>query len=184
MAAAAATSSVECVDGLNTLIDYRYQQHFKAETGIHGMGKDRAGANGDDVVLRVPVGTQVFEDDNETLIADLTEVGQRVMLLVGRQWRLRQRPLQDLVQPGAAPRQSRPRGHREVDLAAAEADRRCRARRPAQRRQVDLPRGGLGGKAQDRRLSVHDAPPQSRRGARRRARLRARRHSRADRGRA
>ena len=71
---------VECVDGLNTLIDYRYQQHFKAETGVHGMGKDRAGANGGDVVLRVPVGTQVFEDDNETLIADLTEVGQRVML--------------------------------------------------------------------------------------------------------
>src|SRR6201746_1803284 len=50
---------VECVDGLNTLIDYRYQQHFKAQTGIHGMGKDRAGSNGNDIVLRVPVGTQV-----------------------------------------------------------------------------------------------------------------------------
>jgi GTPase len=74
---------VECVDGLNTLIDYRYQQHFKAATGVHGMGKDRAGANGADVVLRVPVGTQVLEDDNETLIADLTAVGQRVKLLSG-----------------------------------------------------------------------------------------------------
>ena len=74
---------VECVDGLNTLIDYRYQQHFKAQTGTHGMGKDRAGANGKDVVLRVPVGTQVLEDDNETLIADLTQVGQRVVLLKG-----------------------------------------------------------------------------------------------------
>lgn len=74
---------VECVDGLNTLIDYRYQQHFKAQTGIHGMGKDRAGANGQDVILRVPVGTQVFEDDNETLIADLTAVGQRVVLAHG-----------------------------------------------------------------------------------------------------
>jgi GTP-binding protein len=74
---------VECVDGLNTLIDYRYQQHFKAETGIHGMGKNRTGADGKDVVLRVPVGTQVFEDDNETLIADLTAVGQRVVLLSG-----------------------------------------------------------------------------------------------------
>jgi len=74
---------VECVDGLNTLIDYRYQQHFKAKTGTHGMGKNRTGADGADVVMRVPVGTQVFEEDNETLIADLTEVGQRVVLLSG-----------------------------------------------------------------------------------------------------
>jgi GTP-binding protein len=74
---------IECVDGLNTLIDYRYQQHFKAKIGTHGMGKDRAGAHGEDVILRVPVGTQVFEDDNETLIADMTEVGQRVVLLSG-----------------------------------------------------------------------------------------------------
>ncbi|MGV8833204.1 MAG: GTPase ObgE [Devosia sp.] len=74
---------LECVDGLNTLIDYRYQQHFKANTGTHGMGKNRTGADGVDSVLRVPVGTQVFEDDNETLIADMTEVGQRVVLLSG-----------------------------------------------------------------------------------------------------
>ena len=74
---------IECVDGLNTLIDYRYQQHFKAKIGTHGMGKDRAGANGEETVLRVPVGTQVFEDDNETLIADMTQVGQRVVLLSG-----------------------------------------------------------------------------------------------------
>ncbi|MCR6671269.1 GTPase ObgE [Devosia ginsengisoli] len=74
---------IECVDGLNTLIDYRYQQHFKAKTGTHGMGKLRTGADGTDVVLRVPVGTQIFEDDNETLIADMTEVGQRVVLLSG-----------------------------------------------------------------------------------------------------
>jgi len=74
---------IECVDGLNTLIDYRYQQHFKAKTGTHGMGKLRTGADGADVVLRVPVGTQVFEDDNETLIVDMTEVGQRVVLLSG-----------------------------------------------------------------------------------------------------
>jgi GTP-binding protein len=73
----------ECVDGLNTLIDYRYQQHFKARTGGHGMGKDRHGANAPDIVLRVPAGTQIFEDDNETLIADLTHVGQRVTLLKG-----------------------------------------------------------------------------------------------------
>ncbi len=73
----------ECVDGLNTLIDYRYQQHFKASTGGHGMGKQRTGAGGQDAVLRVPVGTQIFEDDRETLIADFTEIGQRVVLLRG-----------------------------------------------------------------------------------------------------
>ncbi len=74
---------VQCVDGLNTLIDYRYQQHFKAQTGHHGMGKDRHGGKGNDVVLKVPVGTQIFEDDGETLIADMTEVGQTLTLLSG-----------------------------------------------------------------------------------------------------
>ena len=74
---------IECVDGLNTLIDYRYQQHFKAGTGKHGMGQNRTGADGDNTVLKVPVGTQVFEEDGETLIADFTEVGQRAVLLEG-----------------------------------------------------------------------------------------------------
>lgn len=74
---------VECVDGLNTLIDYRFQQHFRAKTGMHGMGKNRSGANGADIVLKVPVGTQIFEEDEETLIADMTEVGQRVVLAKG-----------------------------------------------------------------------------------------------------
>ncbi len=73
----------EAVDGLNTLIDYRYQQHFKAKTGGHGMGRDRHGANSSDVVLRVPVGTQIFEDDNETLIVDLSKLGQRELLAKG-----------------------------------------------------------------------------------------------------
>jgi GTPase len=72
-----------CVEGLNTLIDYRYQQHFKAKTGMHGMGKNRAGGRGPDAVLKVPVGTQIFEEDGETLIADLTEVGQKVVICRG-----------------------------------------------------------------------------------------------------
>ena len=74
---------VECVDGLNTLIDYRYQQHFKAGNGQQGMGRERTGAGGADTVLKVPVGTQIFEEDNETLIADLDTLGQRVMLAKG-----------------------------------------------------------------------------------------------------
>src|ERR1700760_2023826 len=73
----------ECVDGLNTLIDYRYQQHFKAKTGGHGMGKNRTGANGASMVLKVPKGTQIFDEDNETLLADLTELGERVVLAKG-----------------------------------------------------------------------------------------------------
>ena len=71
------------VDGLNTLIDYRYQQHFKAKTGMHGMGRNMTGAKGADVILKVPVGTQIFEEDNETLICDLTEVGQKFCLAKG-----------------------------------------------------------------------------------------------------
>jgi GTPase len=74
---------IEAVDGLNTLIDYRYQQHFKAKTGGHGMGRDRAGANSDDVILKVPAGTQVFEEDNETLIGDLAKIGDRIRLARG-----------------------------------------------------------------------------------------------------
>ena len=74
---------VRCVDGLNTLIDYRYKQHFKAGTGTHGMGRQRTGADGKDIILKVPVGTQIFEEDNQTLIADLTEIGQEITLLEG-----------------------------------------------------------------------------------------------------
>src|SRR5271167_1306691 len=73
------------VDGLNTLIDYCYCQHFKAPCGKPGSGQNRTGASASDAVLRVPVGTQIFEDDKETLIADFTEIGQRVVLCKGGQ---------------------------------------------------------------------------------------------------
>jgi GTPase len=73
----------EAVDGLNTLIDYRYQQHFHAKNGGGGMGKDRHGANGADALLKVPAGTQIYEEDGETLLADLTERGQRAVLARG-----------------------------------------------------------------------------------------------------
>ena len=74
---------IEAVEGLNTLIDYRYQQHHKADRGGHGMGKQRHGRGGADKTLKVPVGTQIYEEDQETLIADLTEIGQRVMVARG-----------------------------------------------------------------------------------------------------
>jgi GTP-binding protein len=74
----------ECIDGLNTLIDFRYTQHFRAKRGGHGMGRDRTGPGADDMVIKVPVGTQVLADDDErTLLCDLTRPGQRVALLRG-----------------------------------------------------------------------------------------------------
>jgi len=68
---------VEAVDGLNTLIDYRYLQHFKADRGQNGMGRQKHGASAEDLVLKVPVGTQILEEDRETLIADLAQIGDR-----------------------------------------------------------------------------------------------------------
>lgn len=73
----------EAAAGLNTLIDFRFQQHFFAKSGQHGMGAQRTGASGDDVVLRLPVGTEILDEDQETVIADLTEPGQRVLLARG-----------------------------------------------------------------------------------------------------
>ncbi|PKQ11027.1 MAG: GTPase ObgE [Alphaproteobacteria bacterium HGW-Alphaproteobacteria-1] len=73
----------EAVDGLNTLIDFRYQQHFFADNGRPGMGRQKTGASGSDIVLRVPVGTEILDEDEETVIADMTEVGQRIELARG-----------------------------------------------------------------------------------------------------
>ena len=73
----------ECVDGLNTLIDYRYQQHFKAQSGRPGAGRNKNGASGADIILKLPVGTQILNDDNDMVIADLTKVGQQIVLARG-----------------------------------------------------------------------------------------------------
>ena len=74
---------VEAVENLNTLIDYRFQQHVRAKNGEGGMGKDMSGAGGDDAIMKVPVGTQIYEEDGETPIADLAAPGERIMLLRG-----------------------------------------------------------------------------------------------------
>ena len=74
---------IEAVEGLNTLIDFRYQQHHKAGRGGHGMGKQRHGKRGENKVLKVPVGTQVYEEDGETLLGDLTEIGQQILVARG-----------------------------------------------------------------------------------------------------
>src|ERR1700686_1519729 len=74
---------IECVDGLNTLIDYRYQQHFRAQKGGNGMGANRSGANGDDTVLKVPAGTEVLDEDTGAELAELLHAGERVVLMKG-----------------------------------------------------------------------------------------------------
>ncbi len=98
----------ECVPALNTLIDYRYQQHFKAKKGQNGMGANCTGLSADDLVLQLPVGTQIFEDDRETLIADLTHVGQRVVLAEGGKGGLGNQCFKSST--NQAPRQSTPGG--------------------------------------------------------------------------
>ncbi len=74
---------LECAEGLNTLIDFRYQQHYKAGRGVHGMGKDRTGKSGQDIVIKLPVGTQIFDENKEFMIADLTTPGEQVLLATG-----------------------------------------------------------------------------------------------------
>lgn len=74
---------VEGVANLNTLIDFRYKQHFKAKNGQHGMGRNRTGESADDLIIPVPIGTQIFMEDGETLLADITEAGQRIILAKG-----------------------------------------------------------------------------------------------------
>lgn len=73
----------ECIPGLNTLIDFRYQQHFKAKKGQHGMGSNCTGASSDDLIIKLPLGTQILADDKETVIADLTSIGQKIKLAQG-----------------------------------------------------------------------------------------------------
>ena len=73
----------ECVDGLNTLIDFRYQQHFFAKNGGSGMGQQRTGARGDDIILRVPAGTEILDEDQETVLSELDETGQRFVIAKG-----------------------------------------------------------------------------------------------------
>lgn len=102
----------EAVDGLNTLIDFRYQQHFFADNGQPGMGRQRTGKDGEDIVLRVPVGTEILDEDQETVIADLTEVGQRIELAHGGNggWG----NLRFKTSTNQAPRRSNP-GHEGVE---------------------------------------------------------------------
>ena len=155
---------VEVVDGLNTLIDYRYQQHFKAQERHQRHGQGRHGANGTPIVLKVPVGTQIFDEDRETLIHDFTESAKNSCSREGGNGGFGNAHFNSST--NRAPRHANPGpGRRGAhDLPAAETDRRCRPRRPAQCRQIDLSRGRQRSQTEDRRLSLHHALSAARRG--------------------
>jgi GTP-binding protein len=152
------------VGGLNTLIDYRYQQHFKAESGRPGAGRDRSGASGGDVELKLPVGTQILADDQETVIADLMREDQKFILAKG----------------GAGGR-----GNAFFKSSTNRAPRKSQPGEPGQEmwvwlrlkliadagllgaakcRQINLPQRRVSGPAQDCRLSIYDTAPESGRG--------------------
>ncbi len=169
----------ECVDGLNTLIDYRYQQHFKARTGGHGMGKNRSGAGGADMVLRVPKGTQIFDEDNETLLADLTALGDRAVLAKGGNGGFGNAHFKSSV--NQAPRRANPGipGEERTIWLRLKLIADAGLGRPAERRQVDVPRLRQRRQAENRRLSLHHPASAARRRRGQRPRIRAGGHSRA-----
>ena len=130
----------EAVPGLNTLIDFRYTQHFRAPRGKGGSGSNRTGAGGEDLVIKVPVGTQILADDEErTLLADLTKEGQRLVFFEGGMGGRGNASYKTSTNRAPRQHQTGIAGRGNVGLAAPETARRRRPRRPAQRRQVDLP---------------------------------------------
>ncbi len=165
------------MEGLNTLIDYRYQQHFKAKTGGHGMGRLRAGANSDDIVLKVPVGTQVFEEDNETMIADLSKPGDRFRVAKGGNGGFGNAYFKSST--NRAPRHANPgqEGEERWIWLQLKLIADAGIAGPSQCRKVDAARRSLSRQAEDRRLPVHHASPAAGRRPRRHPELRAGRYS-------
>jgi GTP-binding protein len=165
----------EAVPGLNTLIDFRYTQHFRAPRGKGGAGSNQTGGGGDDLVIKVPVGTQILSEDKEHVLADFTEPGVRTVFLKGGDGGRGNASYKTAT--NRAPRQHGTGWPGEemwvwlrLKLLA------MRAGRPPERRQVDVPQCRHQRQGEDRRLSVHDASAAARRGQSPRPRVRAGRH--------
>ena len=143
----------EAADDLNTLIDFRYTQHFRARKGGNGAGSDRTGAGAPDLVIKVPVGTEILAEDRETLLADMATRRPARGAAARRRRRVRQRAFQIIDQPGAAQGDQGLARRGALGLAAPEADRRCRAGGAAERGQVHL-----AGAASAARPKIADYP--------------------------
>ena len=156
---------VTCVANLNTLIDYRFRQHFKAQGGRGGMGQNRSGASGEDAVIKLPPGTEVLAEDQETVLAELIEPGQRARIAKGGNGGFGNAHFKSST--NQAPRRANPGepGQEMTIWLRMKLIADFRHHRPAERGQVHLPGGGERGQTEDRRLSLHDAPPQPRRRA-------------------
>ena len=175
---------LEAAPQLTTLLDFHYRRHYHAERGTHGQGSNRHGASGDDLILKVPLGTVVADRDTGESLGDLTDARPAHARDPRLARRTRQRALRHLDQPGAAARRPRPTRSRALAPSRAEAPGRRRRDRLSERRQVDPGLAALGGPSEDRRLPVHHARAHARHRARRRGPLvRDRRPSRADPGR-
>ncbi len=151
----------EAVPNLNTLIDFRYTQHFRAPKGGNGAGSDRTGAGAKDVLIRVPIGTQIFDDDQETLLADLDAPEKRIVLCRGGDGGHGNAHFKSSTNRAPPPRRQGLARRGTLDLAAAEADRRCRPGRPAQCRQKapSCPSSPPPGRRSP--TTLHHAPPPS-----------------------
>jgi len=146
------------VNGLNTLIDYRYQQHFKAESGRPGAGRDRSGASGKDVIMRLPIGTQVLSDDQQTILADLTYEGQTIILAKGGTGGKGNAFFKSSINRAPEITTWRRRSG-NVGLASAETDCRCRPSWHAKRRKINLSKRGFSSTPENCRLSFYHASP-------------------------
>ncbi len=152
----------EAVPGLNTLIDFRYTQHFRAPRGKGGSGSNRTGAGGADLVIKVPVGTQLLADDEDrTLLADLTREGAACIFLKGGMGGRGNASYKTSTNRAPRQHQTGEDGRGDVAVAAPQAPRRRRPRRPSQRGQVDLPQLGHQRRSEGRRLPLHDAHARS-----------------------
>lgn len=144
---------LEAVPNLNTLIDFRYQQHFKAKRGGNGMGSDKSGAKGDSIVIKVPVGTEVLAEDGETLIVDMVTPGQTYLLAKGGDGGRGNAKFK--TSTNQAPRYAEPGWPGQESGFGALSDCRCRPGRTAQCRKINFPVSRFGGTSENCRLSFY-----------------------------
>lgn len=151
----------EAVPNLNTLIDFRYRQHFKAERGHNGEGKDKFGRKGENLIIKVPVGTEIVADDGETVIKDMLIPYERFTIAKGGDGGYGNAMFKSSTNQAPPPCGSRPSRRRNVGLAETENDCRRRIAGISERGKINVFIGSDFGASENRRLSVYDSAPES-----------------------